>query len=197
MVVYVCIRWEVANFFVLVAIVVMFCFVTGGIEIQRECTEFVKKNGPLLTAQVYVSKAGRLPCKAVIHAVGPIWSSGHMGEKNLLYETVFNVLEEANKQQFTSVALPAISTGIYGFPLQLATSVFLDAVKNFVQQPMLIRKLCEVHIIDQNASVISEFCKTAETVFTDVDDAEIVHVSASDGSATKAAARLSSAETSQ
>jgi len=172
----------------------MFCCETGGIEIQKECTEYVKKNGALLTAQVYVSKSGRLPCKAVIHAVGPIWSSGCMDEKNLLYETIFNVLKEANRQKFTSVALPAISTGLYGFPLQLATTVILDAVKNFAQQPpMSVRKLREVHIIDQSASVILEFCKAAETVFDDVDDAEIVHVSASEGSTNKATVAQSAA----
>jgi len=171
----------------LTALIVLFCHATGGVEIQRECSEFVKKNGHLLTAHFYVSKAGRLPCKAVIHAVGPIWSSGHMDEKNLLYETVFNVVEEANRQKFTSIALPAISTGLYRFPLQLATTIILDAVKNFMQEPSLLqRKLREVHIIDQSASVISEFCKTAETVFGDVDNAEIVRVSASDGSTNKA-----------
>ena len=148
----------------------------------------MKKNGPLLTAQVYASKAGHLPCKAVIHAVGPIWSSGHRDEKNLLFETVFNVLEEADRQRFTSIALPAISTGLYRFPLQLATGVILDAVKNFV---LKTDKLREVHIIDQSADVISEFCKTAETVFGNVDDAEIVHISASDKAASAQTTRLS------
>jgi len=166
----------------------LFCGVTGGVEIQRECSEFVKKNGPLLTAQVYVSKAGHLPCKAVIHAVGPIWSSGHRDEKNLLFQTVFNVLEEADRQRFTSIALPAISTGLYRFPLQLATGVILDAVKNFV---LKTDKLREVHIIDQSADVISEFCKTAETVFGNVDDAEIVHISASDKAASAQTTRPS------
>ena len=151
----------------------------------------MKKNGHLLTAHFFVSKAGRLPCKAVIHAVGPIWSSGQMDERNLLYETVFNVLEEANRQGFASVALPAISTGLYRFPLQLATAVILDAVKNFVQQPMLKRKLNQVHIIDQSTNVVSEFCKTARTVFADVDNAEIVHVSASDSSTNRTAAETS------
>jgi len=162
-----------------------FCCITGGEEIQRECSEFIKVSGALLPAQFYVSKSGRLPCKAVIHAVGPIWSSGHMNEKNLLYETVFNVLEEAESRSFTSVALPAISTGIYRFPLQLATTIILEAVKNFVEQSLPSQKLREVHIIDQIASTILEFCKTADTVFKDVGGMEIVRVSASDDVSSK------------
>jgi len=169
------------------------CFIVmaceGGAEIQRECSSFIKINGPLLQAQLYVSKSGRLPCKAVIHAVGPIWSSGQKDEKNLLYETVFNILEEAEDRSFTSVALPAISTGLYRFPLQLATRIILDAVKSFVKQASPTQKLREVHIIDQSSDVISQFCETAATVFEDVDDVRIIHVSASDASSNEVAAR--------
>jgi len=149
-------------------------------EIQEECHEFIKSNGALLPAQVYVSKSGRLPCRAIIHAVGPIWSSGHSNEQNLLYETVFNVLEAAEGRSFTSIALPAISTGIYRFPLQLATTAILDAVKDFLKQSLPTQNLCEVHIIDQNTNVIEQFCKMAESVFEDVDNVRIVHASDSD-----------------
>lgn len=152
--------------------VTLFCCAPGGSEIQTECSEYVKRNGSLLPAQLYVSRPGRLPCKAVIHAVGPIWSSGHKNEKNLLYDTVFNVLEEAEHRGFTSVALPAISTGLYRFPLQPATMIVMDAVKNFLKQA---KKLCEVHIIDTSMDVISQFCTTAETAFRDVDNATVVH----------------------
>ena len=145
----------------------------------------------MLPAQFYVSKPGRLPCKAIIHAVGPIWSSGHKNEKNLLYETVVNILEEAERRQFTSVALPAISTGLYRFPLQLATNVILDAVKDVLKQPLKPQTLREVHIIDQSSNVISQFCKTATTMFKDVDGVEIAHVSASDDvPSNKVAARV-------
>jgi len=167
---------------------VLFCYVTGGVEIQRECHEFIKSNGYLLPAQLYVSKSGRLPCKAIIHAVGPIWSSGQNNEKNLLYETVFSVLEEAERRSFTSVALPAISTGIYRFPVQLATTIILDAVKNFLEQSLPSQRLREVHIIDQSVSVITQFCKTAVSVFEDVDDVKIVHAPVTDASFNKIAA---------
>jgi len=167
---------------------VLFFSVTGGVEIQKECHEFIKRNDYLLPAQLYVSKSGRLPCKAIIHAVGPIWSSGHNNEKNLLYETVFNVFEEAEHRGFTSIALPAISTGIYRFPVQLATTVILDAIKNFLKQPLLTQKLREVHIIDQNTDVIAQFCKTAVSAFEDVDDVTVVQAPASDASFSKVTA---------
>lgn len=168
----------------------LFCYVTGGVEIQRECQEFIKTNGSLLAAQLYVSKSGRLPCKAIIHAVGPIWSSGHNNEKNVLYQTIFNVLEKAESQNFTSIALPAISTGIYQFPLQLATTIILEAIKDFLKQSLPTQKLREVHIIDQSTSVITEFCKTAVSTFEDVDDVSIVHTPDSDAASNKVAVSL-------
>ena len=169
--------------------------VTGGTEIQKECSEFIKTEGPLLPAQLYVSKPGRLPCKAVIHAVGPIWSTGHNNEKNLLYETIFHILEEAELRRFSSVALPAISTGLYRFPLRLATTTILDAVKDFMKQPEPSRRLGEVHIIDQSLDVISQFCESAAVVFKDVDRAEIRHTSTGDGSSKKVATGLSTQTT--
>ena len=141
----------------------------------------------MLPAQFYVSKPGRLPCKAIIHAVGPIWSSGHGSEKNSLYETVVNILEEAERRMFTSVALPTISAGIYQFPLQLATATILEAVRDFLKQPMPPQKLHEVHIIDRSLDAVLQFCATAVVVFGDVDN---VHVS--DGSGSSNTSRLSS-----
>lgn len=166
----------------------MLCFLSGGVEIQKECSAFIKQNGSLLPAQFYVSKPGRLPCAAVIHAVGPIWSSGHRSEQNLLYETIFNVLEEADARGYSSVALPAVSTGIYRFPLELAAVIIVDAVKNFAMQPTPSQKLRQVHLVDPTSSVARQFCRAAEAAFTDVEGVELVHAADDDTPANTMAA---------
>ena len=73
------------------------------------------------TGTCAVTKAGNLPCKFVVHAVGPVWSDYVPKEKNikLLHSAVYNSLKVANKIECKSLAMPAISSGIFGFPKPL------------------------------------------------------------------------------
>lgn len=139
-------------------------FHIGGYEIQKECNEYIKVNGQLLAGQFYTSKAGRLPCHAVIHAVGPMWQKGERNEENILFETVYNVLEHAEKSSFSSIAMPAISTGVYGFPLNKACKAILDGIEEFVirEKPMI---LTEVHLIDMSRKVTNQLHETATNQF--------------------------------
>jgi len=78
----------------------------------------------MIAGNFYVSKPGTLPCKYIIHAVGPMWQNGLKNEANVLYETVYNVLAESERLSLTSVAMPAISTGVFGFPLRKVSFIF-------------------------------------------------------------------------
>lgn len=93
----------------------------GGPSIQKESSLYVKKNGIVETGQCAVTGAGTLSCKYVIHAVGPVWSDYIPKEKNvqLLHSAVFNTLKKADEIKCKSVAIPAISSGIFGFPKPL------------------------------------------------------------------------------
>ena len=74
---------------------------------------------------------GRLRSKFVIHTVGPIWQGGNAGEADLLAACHRNALLLAIEQGCTSVAFPAISTGVYGYPIEQAARVAVDAVRRF------------------------------------------------------------------
>jgi O-acetyl-ADP-ribose deacetylase (regulator of RNase III) len=137
--------------------------VSGGRVIQEECSAHVKSAGQLKTSELFVSKPGRLPCKAIIHAVGPMWTDGRHNEVNLLYSTVFNVLEEADRRKFSSIALPAISTGVYHFPVDSAARCILEAIGEFSKKPPV--HLSEVHIMDNNSSTTTYFKKAAAEIF--------------------------------
>ena len=86
----------------------------GGAVIQRQSDEWVRRHGPVAHDRPALTDAGALPCRHVIHAVGPVWGEG--GEDGKLRAAVLGALELAQADGFVSLALPAISTGIFGFP---------------------------------------------------------------------------------
>jgi len=76
--------------------------------------------------------AGRLPCRYVIHTVGPVWHGGGHGEAARLASCYRRSLEEAVRLQLRTVAFPAISTGVYGYPKEDAARVAFGAVRGFL-----------------------------------------------------------------
>lgn len=90
----------------------------GGAEFERASRDYVAQHGPVPVGEAAVTAAGALPCRAVLHAVGPVWNErgDEASQRQLLARTVYNVLARASQLGFVSVALPAISSGVFGFP---------------------------------------------------------------------------------
>lgn len=103
----------------------------GGRQIQDESDRWVRQHGPVGHDQPAITTAGDLPSRFVIHAVGPIWGEGD--EQNKLARSVTGALELAEARGLHSLALPAISTGIFGFPKPLAARVILSAIQGYCQ----------------------------------------------------------------
>lgn len=91
----------------------------GGPSVQQECDRI----GGCAVGGAVVTGGGTLPARFVIHAVGPVWRGGQAGEEKLLASAVRSALERAEEIGAKSVALPAISTGVYGFPLKRAAEI--------------------------------------------------------------------------
>jgi len=127
----------------------------GGPEIQRESDEYVRKYGPVPTGEVAVTSAGKLKAKYVIHAVGPIWR-GRGDEDSLLYNAVYNSLKKAKEMGAKSMAMPAISTGIYGFPKQRAAKIFGRAIKDFLKSENGIEVIRICHIDEESGRIFAE-----------------------------------------
>lgn len=104
----------------------------GGPVIQRQSTAWVQEHGPVLHERPAYTEAGNLPCRYVIHAVGPVWGAGEEEEK--LASAVRGSLIVAEELGLTSVALPAIATGIFGFPKELAAGIFFKTIGAYFQQ---------------------------------------------------------------
>jgi O-acetyl-ADP-ribose deacetylase (regulator of RNase III) len=101
----------------------------GGRGIQEQSDAWVRAHGEAGHDRPAVTGAGRLPCKAVIHAVGPVWGEG--GEDDKLRAAVTGALAAAHERGFASIAIPAISTGIFGFPKERGARVILQAIEDF------------------------------------------------------------------
>ncbi len=115
----------------------------GGWIIQEESN----KIGYVPVGECAITTAGNLPAKKVIHTVGPRWGEGNEDEK--LTNATYNALKMADKHRFKSIAFPAVSSGIFGFPKDRCANVMLNAVRKFLKDfPSTSLKIIEFCIID-------------------------------------------------
>ena len=100
----------------------------AGRELLAECRTL----GGCATGDAKITRGYRLPAKHVIHAVGPVWKGGRQREPDLLASCYRRALELAVEHQLVSIAFPSISTGIYGYPKELAAPLAVSTVRAFV-----------------------------------------------------------------
>ena len=103
----------------------------AGPELARACA----KVAPCPTGEARITPGFALPATYVIHAVGPIWRGGHRGDPDLLASAYRASLALAKEYQLASIAFPAISTGIYGYPVPEAANVAAASVRDELQNP--------------------------------------------------------------
>lgn len=104
----------------------------GGPAIQQESDAWIRTKGKVSHAHPAWSSGGLLPAKYVIHAVGPVWGVGEEDAK--LSEAVTGSLRVAEELGLESIAFPAISTGIFGFPKERAAKVILRAIEDYFRE---------------------------------------------------------------
>ena len=103
----------------------------AGPSLQQESDRIVQARGPLPTGSAVVTTAGKLPFKGVIHAVGPIYRPDDSQVAALLASAYRRSLEIAVENGLVSIAFPAISTGVYGFPKQQAAEIAVRTVLGY------------------------------------------------------------------
>ena len=130
----------------------------GGQGIQSECNGL----GPVPTGSAVLTGAGMLACRYVIHAVGPVWNGGARKEEILLASAVESALRMADDLGLSSVAFPAISSGIFGFPKKLAAEVIIQTIRTFIIRNTTSLQLVRCTIIDEETTAI--FCDVLDVM---------------------------------
>jgi len=110
----------------------------AGPTVMEEC----RKIGGCPTGQAVMTNAGELSAKKIIHTAGPVWGGGRRGEAGLLKGCYENSLRLAKEAGLRSIAFPAISTGVYGYPIEEATGIALAAGRKFEKDFDEIRFVC-------------------------------------------------------
>jgi O-acetyl-ADP-ribose deacetylase (regulator of RNase III) len=102
----------------------------AGADLLTEC----RRLGGCPVGEARITGAYRLPAQRIIHTVGPVWRGGTNGEPGLLASCYEGSLRLAAKHALRSIAFPSISTGAFGFPMELAAPIAINAVRQFVQR---------------------------------------------------------------
>jgi O-acetyl-ADP-ribose deacetylase (regulator of RNase III) len=123
----------------------------GGSQIQAESHQWVLEHGLVHHAEPAFTHAGNLPCRYVIHAVGPVWGEGD--EQDKLALAIYGSLKLAETLDIDSIAFPALSTGIYGFPKTLAAQVILSTILDYLaHNPASNLNLVRVVLFDEDTA---------------------------------------------
>ncbi|XP_025094658.1 uncharacterized protein LOC112564212 [Pomacea canaliculata] len=130
----------------------------AGPSLEEEGDDYINKYGPLKVSQVIPTTSGALPCRAVLHAVGPRWwdYEDKMQCQQDLEQTVFNCLETAHNMKFGSLAVSSIGSAIFGVPKDVCAEMYLQAVQRFDSHYGITSCLRQIHFIDISDEMVSK-----------------------------------------
>ncbi len=137
----------------------------GGPAILEECREIRRTRYPdgMPAGLAVTTGGGRLRAKYVIHTVGPVWHGGSAGEDRVLADAYLNSVREAESRGLSSVAFPAVSTGVYGFPRSRAARIVAELLRDyFLGRP----KLSRIRLVFFSAADADVFLEAAGPLLT-------------------------------
>lgn len=141
----------------------------GGSQIQRDSDDYVRKFGVLKTGEAVAMSAGSLPCKKIIHAVGPRLTNQSLSDNpqpaKLLESAVFKSLMRAEECCLKSVALPAISSGLFGYPLAQCADTIVRTVRHFCQH-FPVTYLKKILLVNNDDITVNEMEMACKRVFS-------------------------------
>jgi len=123
---------------------------SAGPELLEECRTL----GGCKTGDAKITKGYKLPARHVIHTVGPVWQGGGVGEEKLLASCYRNSLDIAKAYYLKTVAFPSISTGAYRFPIEKASGIAVNTVREFLAlHPYVFEKIIFVLFSDGDFTI--------------------------------------------
>ena len=127
----------------------------AGPQLLAECKQIAQERrnipgGPCPAGDAVITGAGNLPCKRVIHTVGPVWHGGTRGEAQTLASCYRKSLLLAAEAGLVSIAFPNISTGVYGYPKDKAAAVAAESVRSVLNETPAIERVIFVCFDEEN-----------------------------------------------
>lgn len=137
----------------------------GGLAIQQESNDWIQKHGPVSHARPAWTSGGLLPAKYVIHAVGPVWDDSQSATAiremdNKLALAVTGSLVVADELKCSSIAFPAISTGIFGFPKERAAGIIFFTIEKYFTEGNSQSEIKVVKLVLYDQPTVDVFVKT-------------------------------------
>nr|XP_054360207.1 protein mono-ADP-ribosyltransferase PARP9 isoform X4 [Mirounga angustirostris] len=139
----------------------------GGFEIQEESRRLVSRVGKIPTGKIVTTKAGRLPCKLIIHAVGPRWTAKYYQTcTHKLQEAIISILNYVTfiNPDIETVAIPALSSGIFQFPLDLCTQIIVETISFYYREKQPATNLKEIHLVSNEHPTVAAFKNASEVI---------------------------------
>lgn len=133
----------------------------GGPEILTECRQIIKEIGSCKGGRVVKTGAGRLNARYIFHTVGPVWHGGSEGERETLARCYKGALDLALELGCSSIAFPAISTGVFGFPKEEAVQIVREVLQGYAAQSTKLTVLL-VNFDQKNHDLYREVFKNTE-----------------------------------
>ncbi|XP_059417873.1 protein mono-ADP-ribosyltransferase PARP9-like isoform X1 [Carassius carassius] len=133
----------------------------GGPMIQKWSDDIIQQFGRVKTGEAVLTPAGKLPCRHIIHAVGPKLSQNPTHKQvaqatPLLKNTVISILQIVVSQNITSVAIPALSSGLFNFPRNCCADIIVDTIKQFHEKGRFQGKNVEIHLVNNDEPTVQE-----------------------------------------
>ncbi|XP_036600120.1 protein mono-ADP-ribosyltransferase PARP14-like [Trichosurus vulpecula] len=140
----------------------------AGPDLQRDCDQIIQELGKIPPGHAVVSAAGQLPYKQVIHAVGPRWTQEHADRcVQLLKNAITECLYLAALDGHTSIAIPPLSSGEFGFPLKECAETIIQSIKENFQNWQNNHSLKKVHLMDSSEETAQALSEAVRTIFRD------------------------------
>ncbi|XP_045556455.1 uncharacterized protein isoform X2 [Salmo salar] len=130
----------------------------GGPEVQRASRDLIRQIGRVPTGTVVETTGGNLPCKMLLHAVGPVGGSVSGNERPLLEKTVKAALDLAETLELQTLAMPCISSGIFGVPLKVCSEAIVSAVRDFGREQRILTKVTLIDVSGEAVRAMQEAC---------------------------------------
>jgi len=117
----------------------------GIVSLQRACKKIITEIGSLPTGKAVITPGFGLTARHIIHTVGPVWHGGDSDEPQLLRQAYANSLQLAHQHDIHSIAFPAISCGVYGYPAERAAEIALSELKSGLQHGLVSEIFMVLH----------------------------------------------------